>query len=182
MFIRNFSSYRVREKKTIKNTLPFGFASILIQRSYWKRTDLGFYWLFQRNKLKKKHQLSSHGQPQRYQSINQSINRASTVMCTAVMDQSSNSGLDWMSTVMHGAEYWGRGLIVPCGRDGTVRQWRTITPSIYTPRRKKSMHCNSSYFGKWKRGTSNTVERKRPFFPSCLSFRKKTLFKKKFFI
>ena len=49
-----------------------------------------------------------------------SINQASTVVCTAEMDQSSNSELDWMSRVMHGTEYWGRGLIVPCGRDGTI--------------------------------------------------------------
>ena len=39
------------------------------------------------------------------------------------MDQSSYSELDWMSRIMHGTEYWGRGLIVPCGRDGTVRNF-----------------------------------------------------------
>ena len=32
------------------------------------------------------------------------------------MDQSSNSEVNWMSTVMQGTEYWGRGLIVPCVR------------------------------------------------------------------
>ena len=28
--------------------------------------------------------------------------------------------IDWMSTVMHGTEYWRRSLIIPCSRDGTV--------------------------------------------------------------
>ena len=210
-FIRNFSSYCVREKKTIKNTsiricLHTNLKKLLkkdwSERTIWeeqagrkKIMSVLMDSLNSKNERSKtwftdvtyctvattKDGFQTHPYFIPYpgpktdskpcQSINHSINQASTVMCTAVMDQLSNSELDWMSTVMHGTEYWGRGLIVPCGRDGTVRQWKTKLLQ-FIHRGEKSIHCSSSYFGNENDGHQTQLKEKDRFFSSRLSFRK----------
>ena len=107
------------------------------------------------------------------------------------MDQSSNSELDWMFTVMHETEYWRRGLIVPCGRNGTVTKrhfspcslqviFRVITssPCERIRRTEQDEKHLLNYDRNWRGSRDST--RWLPLFvfePNCCALSPETCFK-----